>query len=255
LGHAIPFSDVDEYFNSIDKLAGCIADTSFLIALSDKEHPFFDDAQFLFEKLVEYKVPIFVTVTIRSEFIDFHRRVKVTEALMDMLAPASKWKTSATVRDALRSQRGWLDNQARDGQLPYLTDQRIKKCKQVFLPKTHSGHIGWLELCREFLAGQLQHEWDHAQQMLGINYIDASAAESAVLFRKELRWGRMCELSEASALGSSDAMILNLLDCSVLPFIVTADFDLAYGIMASLKDRLALVPDAIFRRHIKRLNY
>lgn len=159
MGRAVPFSEVDDFFKSVDPSQGCLADTNFLIAVSDKDHHFYDDAQFLFEKLVEYKVPIYVTVTVRSEFIDFYRRVKITEALMDMLAPLSKWKISSSVREVLKSQRGWLDNQTSDDQLPYLTDQRIKKCKQAFLPKTQSGQIGWIELCKEFLSGRLLGEW------------------------------------------------------------------------------------------------
>ncbi len=155
MGRAIPYSDIDTYFKSIDPTAGCLVDTSFLIALTDKDHNFHEDTQFLFEKLVNYETPLFVTVTIRSEYIDFHRRVVVTEALMDMLAPTSKWKVSAAILEHIKSQRGWLDNQASRGQDPYLSDYRIKGCKQLFLPKTQSGQIGWVEFCKEYLSGRL----------------------------------------------------------------------------------------------------
>jgi hypothetical protein len=142
LQRAFPYSDVDKYFGTIDPRKGCLADTNFLIAVSDKDHNFYDDAQFLFEKFVEYEVPIFVSVTARSEFVDYYRRVIITETLMDMLAPTSRWKTSAAVRDVLKTQKGWIDNQPRLGAEPYLTDQRIKDCKQAFLPKSQSGQIG-----------------------------------------------------------------------------------------------------------------
>jgi hypothetical protein len=65
----------------------------------------------------------------------------------------------------------------------------------------------------------------------------------------------MYRLVEESALGSQDAMILNLLDCSVFPFIVTMDFDLAYGVMLSTKDKTALVPDNLFRNRLKKLRF
>jgi predicted nucleic acid-binding protein len=255
LGQAKPFSDIDDYCRKIGPTKGCIADTSFIIALCDKDHHFHEDAQFIFEKIVEYKIPIFVTVTVRSEFIDFHRRVKVTEALMDMLAPTSNWKISSAVRTVLKSQRGWLDNQSTDDQLPTLTDQRIKTCKQVFLPKTQSGHIGWVELCKEFLSGQLLHKWDQITAALSLNYVDMRADKTSAYFRKQLRWEDMYRLSEASALGSSDAMILNLLDCSVFPFVVTSDFDLAYGTILNTDQKVAMVPDSLYRRHIKHLRF
>lgn len=72
-------------------------------------------------------------------------------------------------------------------------------------------------------------------------------------FRKELRWENMYRLSEASALGSSDAMILNLLDSSIFSFVVTSDFDLAYGAALNTEDRVALVPDGLYRRNLRLL--
>jgi hypothetical protein len=255
LGQALPYSEVDDYFSKVDPSLGCIADTSFLIAIADKDHPFHEDAQFLFEKLVEWKVPIFATVTTRSEFIDFHRRVIVTETLMDMLAPSSKWKISSAVREVLRSQKGWIDNQARVDGDPYLSDSRIKKCKQAFLPKTSSGQIGWVELCREYLIGRLHSAWKEMTDALSINYVDMRAEDSGTLFKKELKWESMYRFCESTALGSSDAMILNLLDSSVFNFVITSDYDLAYGTMLSTQNKTALVPENVYRNHIRKLRF
>jgi hypothetical protein len=218
--------------------------------MSDKDHSFHDESQFLFEKLVEYKVPLYVSVTARSEFVDFHRRVIITETLMDMLAPSSKWKISANVREVLRSQKGWLDNQDD----PYLTDFRIKTCKQAFLPKTQSGQIGWVELCKEYLSDRLIRAWQSISEVLSLNYIDMRSEDTKHLFRKELKWEDMYRLSEASALGTHDAMILNVLDSSHLNFVATTDFDLAYGVLLS-SDKASLVPDNIYRNHIKKLKF
>lgn len=255
MGQTLPFSEIDSFVSHADALQGCIADTSFLIAISDIEHDFHEDAQFLFERLVHHEIPIFATVTTRSEFIDFHRRVILTESLMDMLAHASKWKISASLREVLRSQKGWIDNQARAGSDPYLTDIRIKICKRSFLPKTQSGQIGWVELCREYLSGRLQAAWDSIANALSLNYIDMRADDSSALFERELKWEEMYRLSEATGMGSSDAMILNLLDSSVLKFVVTSDFDLAYGTILSTQNKTALVPDTIYRNHIKKLRF
>ena len=177
----------------------------------------------------------------------------MTETLMDMLIPTSRWKISSSVREILRSQKGWIDNQARTGSDPYLPDNRIKKCKQAFLPKTQSGQIGWVELCKEYLGGKLQHAWSEITASLSINYIDMRSEDSNLLFQKELKWENMYILSEATALGSSDAMILNLLDSSVLNFIITTDYDLAFGTILSTENKTALVPDNIYRNHIKKI--
>ncbi len=124
-----PFSDIDQCLAPLTGDIGCLVDTSFLIAVNDEDGPFHDDAIFLLEKFADRGVRLFASVTARSEFIDYHRRVIITETLMDMLAPTSKWRISSAVREELRSQRGWLDNQLSKENDPYLTDYRIKDCK------------------------------------------------------------------------------------------------------------------------------
>lgn len=255
MGKCYPFSEIDVYLNEGSQRSGCLADTNFLIALSDTEHTFYDDAQFILEKLEDYAIPIVVSVSARAEFIDYKRRVIVTENLMGMLAPTSKWKISKAVRDVLVSQKGWIDNQAKTESEPYLPDTRIKECKQVFVPKNHSGQIGWLEFCKEFLGGKLTSSWDKLVEQIDLNYLDLRNEGSKDLFRKELRWEEMYRLSEETALGSQDAMILNALDASVFPFVVTMDFDLAYGVMSSTQDKVALVPDNLYRNRLKKLRF
>lgn len=189
MGQSLPFSEIDNYFRQVSPTNGCLVDTNFLIALTDKDHHFHEDAQ-------------------------------------------------------SKNENG-----------PYLTDTRIKKCKQSFLPKTQSGQIGWIELCREFLDGKLQNSWNEVVSVLSINYIDMRAAGTNDLFRKELKWESMYKLSEVSAMGSNDAKILNLLDSSIFNFVVTSDYDIAYGTILSTSDRTALVPDRVYRNHIKKLKF
>lgn len=255
MGIAIPYSGVDNFLVNIDCEKGCILDTNFLIALTEESHKFHEDSHFIYEKLVEYKVPIYSTVTIRTEFIDYQRKIKVTESLMDMLAPSSKWKISSSVRDHLKKQRGWIDNQAKDDELPCLSDARIKEIKRVFLPKSQSGQIGWIEMCRELLLGRLLEAWSAVEDALSIRYIDMRNESSQSLFIKQLKWEEMYSISEQTAISSNDAMILNLLESSVLPFVVSADYDLAYGIMNSQADKVILVPDRLYVNYLKRLRF
>lgn len=255
MGNCIPFSEIDRLLKDNSQLNLCLTDTSFLISMSDKDHVFHGDSQFLTEKFEEYNFKLFVSVTARSEFIDFHRRVRVTETLMDMLAPSSKWKISAAVREELKSQKGWLDNQAKKGYDPYLPDYKIKECKQVFLPRTQSGQIGWIAFCKEYLKGKLRSAWTEISDELGLNYVDMRASDAKELFRKELNWNSMTDFAEETALGSHDAMILNLFDCSVFPYLVTSDFDIAYGVMQGAAGKTVLVPDSLYRNQLKKLRF
>lgn len=255
MGQVIPFSDVDIFLGKLSNTAGCLVDTNFLIALSEEHHPFNDDAQFLFERLVEHEIKLYCTVTNRTEFIDFHRKLIITETLMGMLSPASKWKISAATRKQLLSQKGWIDNQAKEDELPLLTDKRIKDCKKEFLPKTQSGQIGWVEICKEFLNNQLLQAWSTLSESLQLNYIEMRTGESDRYFARPLEWEKMYTLSEETCLGSSDAMILNVLNSSVFPFIISADYDMAYGVLKSVEEKSILVPDALYRRHLKGLRF
>lgn len=81
------------------------------------------------------------------------------------------------------------------------------------------------------------------------------ADSSRDLFRKELRWESMYRIAEESAMGSQDAMLVNLLDASLLRFIVTTDFDLAYGVLLSAPGKTALVPDSLYRNRLKKLRF
>lgn len=255
LSSCLPFSEIDQFLAPMKGDIACLSDTSFLIALADEDHPHHDDAIFLQEKLADYKVKIFLGVTARSEFIDFHRRCILTENLMGMLAPSSKWQISASVCELLKKQQGWIDNQPKQDNAPYLSDSRLKICKQAFLPRNQSGQIGWLELCREYLCGRLASSWEKIVDIMQLQYIDMRAEDSKELFRKDLLWPEMYRLAEESGLGSQDAMILNLLDASIFSFIVTMDFDLAYGVLASTRDKVALVPDNLYRNRLKKLKF
>lgn len=255
MGFSRPFSDIDDFLREVDGSAGCLADTNCLIAMTDKENAFHDDMDFLFERLAHHKIPIYVSVTARSEFVDFVRRMVMTETLMDMLGPSSPWQISNGVREVLKTHRGWLDNErARDRDL-YLNDYRIKDCKQTFQPRSLSGQVGWVKLCQEYLNGKLLQSWDQISESLSLNYIDMRSEGSRSLFRRDLQWNEMYRLSEQSAMGSSDSMILNVLDSSKFTFAITTDYDLAYGTILSSADRTALIPDSLYNRQIKKLRF
>jgi hypothetical protein len=255
MSRAIPFSEVDIYLQNLQNKNGCIVDTNFLIALVEENHPFNEDAQFLYERLVEHRLKLFCTVTNRTEFIDFQRKLIITETLMGMLSTSSKWKISQAVRKILSTQKGWIDNQASEDELPLLTDKRIKDCKKSFLPKTQSGQIGWVEICKEYLSGQLLNAWETVSESLQLNYLEMRTGESDKYFLKPLEWETMYSISEETCLGSSDSMILNVLNSSVFPFAISADYDMAYGVLKSSGDKTILVPDALYRRHLKGLRF
>ncbi len=111
---------------------------------------------------------------------------------------------------------------------------------------------GWADYLKSFYMEKNIINSDHCYEVYNLS-IDGD--DSKNLFRKELQWDSMYRLAEESALGSQDAMILNLFDCSVFPFVVTMDFDLAYGVMGSTDEKFAFIPDNLYRNRLKKLKF
>ncbi len=253
---ALPFSEIDQYLKKLNSpVQGCLIDTQFLIAVTDELHPFYEDAEFLFEKLAEYRIPIFTTVTTRSEFVDIRRRFIITETLMGMLSASSKWKISAATQKILRAQKTWIDAQAANDALPLFTDSRIKDCKESFMPRTQSGQIGWVQLCNEYLSGKLFESWNILSEELNLNYIDLRGEELSPYMNEKVQWHKMHSISEQTCLSSNDSMLVNVLNCSKFPFIVSADFDIAYSVLASNSKKVVLIPDNLHYKKIKGLRF
>jgi hypothetical protein len=65
LSHCVQFSEIDRLLDESRDLPLCLADTSFLITISDEDHIFHEEAQFLCEKFAEHNMKLFVSVTAR----------------------------------------------------------------------------------------------------------------------------------------------------------------------------------------------
>lgn len=251
MGRVVPFSEIDLVLKTITKPVGCIVDTQLLVAGVYGPHPFNEEAEFIYEKLIEYELPIFSTVTTRHEFIDVSRRIKMSEAAADMCLAKTKWRLTEATKAELRRIKFRLDERAKDQEAPILNDREIKILKKLFSPITRCGKDGWLELCKEFFEGKFTSEWHNLSENLNINYMDMQDPEIQILFHDRMTWDKMCRISEFSCLGSSDSMILNALNCSKLDFLVSADFDIAYAAMVGSTDKTVFVPDSLFRYGLK----
>ncbi len=256
MGRVVPFSEIDTFLKGFSsKIPGCLVDTNFIFAALYEVHPFSDDAAFLFEKLAEYEIPIFSTVTTRTELMDLERRVMITEALMGMLAEKTKWRITHAVTQKLRAHKTWIDQQAHGDLLPILTDYRIKETKELFFPLKASGKNGWLEICKEFLNEMPKH-MKQIETDLGLTYLNLRDSEiEKRYFPSKLDWDNMYAVSATTCLSASDAMLLNVLVSSNFPFIVSGDYDIAYGVLAESAAKVALIPDKLYRNRVKNLRF
>lgn len=256
MGRVVSFSEFDSYYAEIRKrpsvVPGTIFDTNILISLTYEVKSNHEE---VFDFFDECLVPerdkgfrFFTTVNTRSEFLDFNRRLLMTENLRDAIDDNSKWKIPAKAKTQIQYQSGQLKRREEQGGDPVLNDTQIKVIKSAFAAGRFSGNTGWLKLCQAFL----QDELDEIEKNLGgfgIEYISPHEVEKTGLFEKPIEWSDAKRISEKTCLSLSDAMILNALQCSRFPFIVSTDFDIGYAVMASKEMKDTVMPDSVAKKY------
>lgn len=252
MGRVVAFSEFDSYLKTIQwgpSVQGTILDTNILISSSYEVKSDHEEVIDFLEKLTEAEFRIFTTVNTKSEYLDFHRRLIMTENLRDMLDPSSGWRISAAGRAQIQVQSGQLKRQEdQQGSDPVFSDRQLKKIKSAFSAGMHSGQTGWLSLCHSLLHGRL----DVAENILtarGVQYISQHVEEQKGFFDRKIDWPDAKRIAEQTCLGLADAMIINAFQCSRFPFMVSADFDIGYVALASKEIRDVVMPDSVAKKY------
>lgn len=129
-----PISKIDLLFSSIPaERRHCLIDTNVLAAWSYSDlHNFGEEAELTFEKISEFEAVSFATVTTRAEFLDFVRRVLLTENFLSMPAADSKWRITEAAKRKLDSLRRSVDTKSSSDALPLFSDAQLKELKRNF---------------------------------------------------------------------------------------------------------------------------
>jgi hypothetical protein len=256
MGQVISFSDFNSYYKPLresGKFAqGTIIDTNVLIALtyevnSNNEDVIeFHDTCLAAEK--DNGLRLFTTVNTRSEYLDFYRRLIMTESLRSIVDETSKWKLPSKAKTQIQYQSGILKRREQQGGDPVFNDTQIKTIKSSFSAGRHSGHEGWLAFCERVLNHRLD-EVERELQFLDVEYISQHDPSQKDLFSSEIDWPEAKRISEKSCLSLSDSMILNAFQCSRFPFIISADFDIGYAVLASKELKDVVMPDSVAKKY------
>jgi len=257
MGRVISFSDFKTYYQEVqglpNNLKGAILDTNILVSLTYEVKGNHEEVFEFFESYLEPErargFRFFTTVNTRSEFLDFNRRLIMTENLRDVVSDnRSGLRLSSASKTQIQYQSGQLKRREQQGSDPVFNDTQIKTIKSAFSAGRFSGNAGWLALCDEFLVQQLDLiESDLAD--FGIEYISQHMPEQEGLFSKKIEWFDAKTISETTCLSLSDAMILNAFQCSRFPFMVSADFDIGYAVLASKEMKDVVMPDSVAKKY------
>ncbi|MGE3683323.1 MAG: hypothetical protein AB7G93_16485 [Bdellovibrionales bacterium] len=252
MGGVIPFSTAESFVARVagaGKPVRAILDTNVLIAISYEIKDSHDEVAKLVRQLTAAGVAFFATVTTRAEFMDFHRRLMLTETLVDLVDGHSRAKVPRAAADEIKkSYASVKSKQARDGSDPIFNDSQLKAIKGEFSAGPHSGHLGWLKVCEVSLRGYVE-QVEKQLADAGITYLSPNEPSQRQLFNGPLEWPAAASLVERTGLSVSDAMILNALNRSACQFAVSMDFDFGFAVMADQSNKDVVMPDSIEREY------
>lgn len=214
---------------------GCLIDTSVLFGASLDTDIFNEDAIQLIDILTDTRIPKFINVNIRAEFLNNARRTIVAEAALDLYEDYGS-QLPEKIYNKLRSLQNRSEAAKKTGKSFRVQEEEIKQIKALFKETGSSFNEPiWEMFSSNYLHGKLQAEWDRVENEMGINTISFSDASSDNILTSDLSWKEVTHIIEASAASSSDAMIINLFNASKIKLIFTADEDFA-NVVSDLSD-------------------
>ena len=250
MGKVVRFSEFDNYFNDLVsrgiKAEGTILDANIIITLGHepkKFHTRLDD--FIKSKVTARRIKLFTTVNTTQEFLEFYRRILLTEGLRTAIAPETKIKLPNNKRSVIRLHSGNLElREKNQGTDPVFMDGEIKKIRKAFCSSGPAGMALWKFLCEKYLKRQLHEEYK-ALNKLNINYLSTYKDDVKEFFKRKITWEEAIDLCTDMGTGFSDAMILNALEATDLPFAISMDTDMAYAVMGNQNLKDVVMPDDI----------
>lgn len=243
------YSEFLSFLNE-DFKKGILADTNVLISATYDLDPAYDQAIDFFELLAEHEVPIFCNVNVKSEFLEIHRRIIFTEALLDFEAQADKSKLPSDLVRKLNSIRTQAEKRVKQEKLPLrLPEAEIKDFKMKMSEITHESRDLWTALCEDRVMNKLSAVWNEAEAELGLNFLSTRREDQSEYFVEAPTWENAMRLMESYGLSSSDAMIINMFMCSKFVTMLTSDLDVAHSIKKiGNKAKTVFLPDNLAKR-------
>lgn len=238
-----------------------ILDTNILIAYFDEDHRQFDIVNEFLNRLDEVTdVDFFSTVTVKSEFLDYRRRFHLTDGLLSLVDEhAMGLGLSLAAKAGINTQKAQLTRRRNPnpGELPVenefdietnpakrlFYDTEIKNIKKSFRAKDVQDEKGWVAVCRTYLREKLIQDEELVDSFTSYLSTRNEDHKTKYFDNKEIKWNEATNLCASTGMGYSDAMILNVLKSTTIPYLATLDFDLVYGTSVNVPGKTVLTPD------------
>lgn len=243
----LPFSDISNHLNIKSDQRKVLIDTCALIAYSHGASEFSDETENLFITLRQNNFKAYTNVNIRSEYLDYQRRLIVTEALTNIAGQTKGINSFSDIQKRLKSHTALVHKRAKEERPLVLNDSDIKRFKKVLSIQFQEIPNIWLKFCEDNLKDMLQRSFNAVEKLLKLQYLSVRKDEKSPEVNGDVSWDKMLEICEISALGINDSMILNMFESTNIPFLVTTDFDVVYSGALSKNHQIILCPDRIYQ--------
>lgn len=248
MGRVVRFSEIDKYLAELNskglKVEGTILDANVIITLNYEPKRFHTRTfEFIKNKIQKNGIALYTTVNTTQEYLEFYRRLLLTEGLRTSIHPSSGFDLPNKKKQAIRAQSSILQNrETSQGAEPVFNDREIKKVREVFFQSGNAGIKLWKDICELYLKKSLEMEFK-ALDCLNVTYLSMYKDDQKEIFKKKITWEDAISICSDIGAGFSDSMILNALQATNLPFAISLDSDLAHAVMANPALKDIVMPD------------
>ncbi|MCY4643517.1 MAG: hypothetical protein OXB88_02770 [Bacteriovoracales bacterium] len=254
----LPFSSIKDYLDLEESSRKAFLDTNILISYSHDTDKFHDETMVLVYQLDRYDFRMYCNTTTRSEFMDYQRRLIITEELAWFSKELQGISQNSDMAKLLKSHRAKVRRRADENDPLVLSDKGIKNFKRKLSCSFDKIENLWLYFCFKNLSSKLETTWSLTCQSMKLEYLSLRQDDVSPDVVQKVEWKEVYKISETTGLSMSDSMILNIFLCTNIPYLFTTDFDLIYAASIIPSRKYVFCPDNMYKRYfplIKTQNY
>ncbi len=244
------YSEIDSLIKERPTIKnGILVDTNILVSATYDLDMYNDESLGLIKCLISNSIPVFSNLNIRSEFLEIHRRILFSEAILDFERECSKSSLPLKLSNSLSVFRAKYERRLKDKPTDTplkLSESEIKDFKFMLINVRGAKYDLWSEICKNHIGNKLINIWLGTIETLGLNFLSLSEKNQEKYLLLKPDWSNVVELMSGEGLSSSDAMIINIFHSSKFEIIASSDKDIALTIQRSNRYfKNCLTPDEL----------
>ncbi len=230
-------------------------DTNLLIAATYEFDENYEKTKEFLELIFENQLPLYCNVNVKAEFLEIHRRIIFTEAIIDFaqaveitkLPNTLASKTTTLKNRVIKIERKNKDEKLDPPKVIRLSEAEIKdfKLEMMRISNTSNENL-WYELCESRVGDKISTLWEETKEEFGLNFIGTRKEDQDNHLKFEPDWNKATDLMEKQGLSSADAMIVNMFLSSKFDVLITSDNEVALAVLKNVQaPQGCIVPERV----------